>query len=95
MPRMTSSHAAASPEQAPATDGVHRVSVLLYSDDITTRDAVRAAVGRRPAADVEIVAWHECATAEAVVEAWTPAATTSSSWTARPSRWVAWACAGS
>jgi DNA-binding response OmpR family regulator len=47
----------------------HRVSVLLYSDDITTRDAVRAAVGRRPARDVEVVRWHECATAPAVVEA--------------------------
>lgn len=47
----------------------HRVSVLLYSDDITTRDAVRAACGRRPARDVEVVSWHECATAEAVVEA--------------------------
>ena len=66
---MTSTHAAGSPAQPPVTDGVHRVSVLLYSDDITTRDAVRAAAGRRPARDVEIVAWRECATAEAVVEA--------------------------
>ncbi len=45
------------------------VSVLLYSDDITIRDTVRAAAGRRPARDVEIVRWHECATAPAVVEA--------------------------
>src|SRR6478752_123207 len=45
------------------------VSVLLYSDDYTTRDAVRAAVGRRPAKDVEVVRWHECATADAVVSA--------------------------
>jgi DNA-binding response OmpR family regulator len=44
-----------------------RVTVLLYSDDITTRDAVRAAVGRRPAKDVEVVRWHECATADAVI----------------------------
>lgn len=49
--------------------GVTSVSVLLYSDDITTRDAVRAAAGRRPARDVEIVRWHECATAPAVIEA--------------------------
>jgi DNA-binding response OmpR family regulator len=42
------------------------VSILLYSDDITTRDAVRAAVGRRPAKDVEVVRWHECATHAAV-----------------------------
>ena len=45
----------------------HEVTVLLYSDDITTRDAVRAAVGRRPARDVEVVAWKECATAPVVV----------------------------
>ena len=43
--------------------------VLLYSDDITARDAVRAGVGRRPARDVEIGSWHECATAAAVIEA--------------------------
>jgi len=65
---MTSSHAAGAPAQA-SDDGVHRVSVLLYSDDFTTRDAVRAAAGRRPARDVEVVSWHECATADAVIEA--------------------------
>jgi len=67
--RMTSSHDAGTPAQASTTDGVHRVSVLLYSDDITTCDAVRAAAGRRPARDVEIVSWRECATPEAVIEA--------------------------
>ncbi|MBP6996780.1 MAG: response regulator transcription factor [Phycicoccus sp.] len=46
-----------------------QVTVLLYSDDVTTRDAVRAAAGRRPARDVEITRWHECATSAAVVEA--------------------------
>ena len=66
---MTSSHGTDTSAQAPESDGIHRVSVLLYSDDVTTRDAVRAAAGRRPARDVEIVRWHECATAEAVVEA--------------------------
>lgn len=67
---MTSPHATGTtPEPATATDGVTRVSVLLYSDDITVRDAVRAAAGRRPARDVEVVSWRECATAEAVVEA--------------------------
>ncbi|WP_018156186.1 response regulator transcription factor [Demetria terragena] len=45
------------------------VSVLLYSDDVATRDAVRVGVGRRPAKDVEISSWHECATAAAVIEA--------------------------
>lgn len=43
--------------------------ILLYSDDITVRDAVRAAVGRRPARDVAVESWHECATRPAVVEA--------------------------
>ena len=66
---MTPSRAAGALAPASSTDGIHRVSVLLYSDDVTTRDAVRAAAGRRPARDVEIVAWRECATAEAVVEA--------------------------
>jgi DNA-binding response OmpR family regulator len=66
---MTSSHVSGAPAQASGTDGVHRITVLLYSDDITTRDAVRAAAGRRPARDVEVVGWRECATAEAVIEA--------------------------
>ncbi len=51
------------------TPGVVQVRVLLYSDDVTTRDAVRAAVGRRPARDVEVTSWLECATAPAVIEA--------------------------
>ena len=42
------------------------VSVLLYSDNIIVRDTVRAAVGRRPARDVEVESWLECATAPAV-----------------------------
>ncbi len=45
------------------------LSVLLYSDDVDTREAVRLAVGRRPAADLPAVAWSECATAPAVIEA--------------------------
>ena len=69
MPPMSDSHDAAGPASTPAADGVHRVRVLLYSDDITTRDTVRAAAGRRPARDVEVVSWHECATADAVIEA--------------------------
>ena len=59
-----------SPTASPSTrDSVRQVSVLLYSDDITTRDAVRAAVGRRPARDVEVTDWMECATPAAVIEA--------------------------
>jgi DNA-binding response OmpR family regulator len=48
---------------------VRSLNVLLYSDDSATRDAVRLAVGRRPARDVEVSAWRECATAYAVIEA--------------------------
>ncbi|KGN38473.1 response regulator transcription factor [Knoellia subterranea] len=69
---MTSAHAVDPVTTGPTTPGrpaVHQVSVLLYSDDITTRDAVRAAAGRRPARDVEVTRWLECATAFAVTEA--------------------------
>jgi CheY-like chemotaxis protein len=57
----------AGPGSSPAEP--RRITVLLFSDDVTTRDAVRAAVGRRPARDVEVVRWRECATAPAVIEA--------------------------
>jgi len=68
---MTASHVtpAAAPDDTASPGTVHRLSVLLYSDDITTRDAVRIAVGRRPARDVEVTTWLECATAAAVIEA--------------------------
>jgi len=73
---MTASHAPSAPsaaiEGAPTAAGStvpHRVQVLLYSDDVATRDAVRVAVGRRPARDVEVASWRECATAPAVIEA--------------------------
>lgn len=44
----------------------HQVRVLVYSDDRRTREQVMLAVGSRPARDVEVIAWKECATAEAV-----------------------------
>lgn len=69
---MTSAHPGDHATTGPSSTGsdtVRRVAVLLYSDDITTRDAVRAAAGRRPARDVEITDWLECATAFAVTEA--------------------------
>jgi DNA-binding response OmpR family regulator len=68
---MTDSHDAPTRSSAdPASSDVaHRLSVLLYSDDIATRDAVRVAVGRRPARDVEVTLWRECATGPAVIEA--------------------------
>lgn len=43
--------------------------ILLYSDDITTRDKVRLAVGRRPARDVSVQSWHEVATGEMAIQA--------------------------
>ena len=45
------------------------MTLLVYSDDVDTRDRVRQAIGRRPAADVPLVTWLECATAPAVISA--------------------------
>jgi DNA-binding response OmpR family regulator len=49
--------------------GQQNLSVLLYSDDVDTRTNVTLAVGRRPAPDLPVVEWTECATAPAVLEA--------------------------
>jgi DNA-binding response OmpR family regulator len=46
--------------------GTRRITVLLFSDDRSTRDAVRLGVGSRPGPDVQIERWLECATAPAV-----------------------------
>lgn len=43
------------------------VDVLLYSDDVTTREQVRRAVGRRAAKDLPKIRWTEAATHAAVV----------------------------
>lgn len=51
------------------TPKVTSIRVLLYSDDSATRDAVRLGVGRRPARDVEVSSWLECATPAATVAA--------------------------
>ncbi len=45
------------------------MTLLLYSDDVDTREKVKMAVGRRPAADVPWVTWHECATGPGVIAA--------------------------
>lgn len=50
-----------------AKSSVTSVSVLLFSSDRATRDAVRMGVGSRPGEDVAIGAWHECATADGVM----------------------------
>lgn len=44
-------------------------TVLVYSDDANTREQVRLAVGRRPAADAPPVELLECATLPAVLSA--------------------------
>ncbi|MEV6169765.1 hypothetical protein AB0L99_16260 [Streptomyces sp. NPDC051954] len=43
-------------------------TVLVYSDDSNTREQVRLATGRRPAPDVPLVEFLECATPAAVLK---------------------------
>ncbi|GGL04302.1 hypothetical protein GCM10014719_03110 [Planomonospora parontospora subsp. antibiotica] len=45
-----------------------KMRVLVYSDDASTRQRVREAIGRRPAADVPLVEIVECATHAKVVQ---------------------------
>ena len=54
----------AKPADAPAT-----MTVLLYSDDVDTRERVKMAIGRRPAPGLPLVEWLECATEPAVIAA--------------------------
>lgn len=42
------------------------MTILVYSDDYTTRQKVRLAIGRRPAPDLPRVEYMECATAPMV-----------------------------
>jgi DNA-binding response OmpR family regulator len=42
------------------------MTVLVYSDDANTREQVRLAIGRRPAADLPRVEYIECATGPGV-----------------------------
>ncbi|MBA0050268.1 hypothetical protein E0L36_04945 [Streptomyces sp. AJS327] len=43
-------------------------TVLVYSDNANTREQVRLAAGRRPAADVPSVEYIECATPHTVLD---------------------------
>ncbi|MDQ1626615.1 MAG: hypothetical protein QOI54_359 [Actinomycetota bacterium] len=45
------------------------MTVLVYSDDVDTRERVKLAVGRRPARDLPLVEWLEVATEPAVIAA--------------------------
>jgi DNA-binding response OmpR family regulator len=44
------------------------LKVLVYSDDRTTRESVRLALGKRPAADLPVLEYVECATEPAVIK---------------------------
>jgi DNA-binding response OmpR family regulator len=67
---MTSSSAhALTHADSGSAPAVRPLTVLLYSDDVDTRAAVRLAVGRRAAADLPEIAWKEVATAPAVIAA--------------------------
>ena len=52
--------------QAGSEVAEQRARVLVYSDDRTTRAAVRSAIGRRPGPGLPRVEYVECATAYAV-----------------------------
>ncbi|MFC3998744.1 hypothetical protein ACFOVU_22655 [Nocardiopsis sediminis] len=51
-----------------AADSGARMRILIYSDNGGTRERVRLAIGRRPAADVPKVEFVECATAPGVIK---------------------------
>jgi DNA-binding response OmpR family regulator len=55
----------------PTSDGTRAqtMTVLVYSDDVNTREKVRLAVGRRPTAELPRITWLECATEPAVISA--------------------------
>lgn len=46
-----------------------KMTILVYSDDNATREKVRFAIGRRPAADLPMVEFVEVATHPAVIKA--------------------------
>jgi CheY-like chemotaxis protein len=52
-----------------AGTGRQALTVLVYSDDVDTRQAVLLAVGRRPATDLPPVSWTEVATQPALLAA--------------------------
>ncbi len=46
-----------------------KMTVLVYSDDVNTREKVKLAIGRRPAPELPRVDYLECATEPAVITA--------------------------
>lgn len=51
------------------TDSSRVLKVLVYSDDLTVRQSVKTALGRRPSPEVSDVDLFECATEPAVIAA--------------------------
>jgi DNA-binding response OmpR family regulator len=45
------------------------MTVLVYSDDVTTRERIRLAIGVRPVVDLPSIDYVECATHAAVIKA--------------------------
>lgn len=60
-------HDAWSHDEAPEPEPEPTLRVLVYSDDRTTRQQVRAALGRRPAADLPALEYVEVATPPMVI----------------------------
>ena len=54
-------------DHAPRDPAQRTLSVLVYSDDRSTREQVRRALGRRPAAGMPLLEYVECATEPAVI----------------------------
>lgn len=66
---MTASHDTPGDLTEVTHGAARRLRILLYSDDRSTRDAVRVAVGKRPSRSVYIESWFECATPAAAEQA--------------------------
>ncbi len=54
-------------DHGPPTPAERTLTVLVYSDDRSTREQVRRALGRRPAAGLPLLEYVECATEPAVI----------------------------
>lgn len=65
---MSSVESAEGPHTSGAADQPASMTVLVYSDDISTRERIRLAVGQRPVADLPRIEYVECATQRAVVQ---------------------------
>jgi DNA-binding NarL/FixJ family response regulator len=65
----TRADSAAGHDATPGHAGEPRLQVAVYSDKSPTRDKVRRAIGRRPAADVPLVELSEFATLPALLHA--------------------------